>query len=47
VRNEEEIRHKLAEIEADERIHYPSATIFENSPLALIQAEVDQSMEDK
>lgn len=37
MRTEAEIRARLAEIDADERYHYPTATVFENAPLALIQ----------
>lgn len=32
-----QITERLAAYEADERGHYPTATIFENAPLALVQ----------
>jgi hypothetical protein len=31
------VRRKLEEIAADERLSYPTATVFENAPLALVQ----------
>ena len=34
------IKDKIAEIEADERYHYASASVFINAPLALIQTEM-------
>jgi hypothetical protein len=37
MKSEEQIRKELARIDADERIHYPPATIQINAPLALIQ----------
>jgi hypothetical protein len=41
MKSKDEIKNKLAEIEADERLHYPPATVFENAPLALIQTELE------
>jgi hypothetical protein len=41
MRSEEEIRARLAEIEADSRLRQKSATVFENAPLALIQLELE------
>jgi hypothetical protein len=35
------IEDALAEIEEDERIGYPTATVFENAPLALIQCRLE------
>ena len=35
--NEEQIKHRISEILADERMSYPTASVFVNSPLALIQ----------
>jgi hypothetical protein len=32
---------KLKTIEADERLYYRPATVFENAPLALIQSELE------
>jgi len=37
MKTEAEILKKIAEIKADERLSYPSATVFANAPLALIQ----------
>jgi len=36
----EEIKAKLAEIDADERYHYPPAMVQINAPLALIQVDM-------
>lgn len=33
----EEIQKRIDEIKADERLSYPTATVFVNAPLALIQ----------
>ena len=35
--SEEKIREKLEELKSDERMYYPTANVFSNSPLALIQ----------
>jgi hypothetical protein len=40
-----EIKAAIAEIDADERYHYPTATVFENAPLALIQLGMRQKAE--
>lgn len=37
----QEIRKRIDEILADERLSYPSATVFENAPLALIQLSLE------
>lgn len=37
MQSEHAIRAMLNQIESDERLGYPSATIFENAPLALHQ----------
>jgi hypothetical protein len=37
MQTEEEIKARIAEIKADERLAYPTATVFANAPLALIQ----------
>jgi len=34
------IKDEISEIEADERYHYASASVFINAPLALIQTEM-------
>lgn len=40
MKSEQEIRDKIAALEADERLHYPSASVFSNAPLALIQTDI-------
>lgn len=35
--NEEQIKERVNEILADERLSYKTATVFTNAPLALIQ----------
>lgn len=37
MKTKEEIEKLLKEVESDERLSYPKATVFENAPLALIQ----------
>lgn len=37
MKTKEEIEKALKEVESDERLSYPKATVFENAPLALIQ----------
>lgn len=37
----EKVEGALAEIEQDERLGYPTATVFENAPLALIQCGLE------
>jgi hypothetical protein len=41
MKTEQEIKDKLAELQSDERLGYPIATVFENAPLALIQADLE------
>lgn len=41
MKNEKEVKKKLKKIESDERLSYPTATIVENAPLALIQLELE------
>jgi len=41
MKTEKEIKKRLAEIEKDERISYPTATIDINAPLALIQLSLE------
>lgn len=38
------ITKKLAELEADERLSYPVATVFENAPLALVQCGLENQV---
>ena len=38
------IKDEIAEIEADERYHYSSASVLINAPLALIQTEMRAKM---
>jgi hypothetical protein len=40
VKTEEQIKERIKEVDADERLHYPSASVFVNAPLALIQIEL-------
>lgn len=35
--NEEQIKKRIEEILSDERLSYPTATVFANAPLALMQ----------
>jgi hypothetical protein len=37
MRTEEEIKEKIQRILSDERLSYPTAVVFSNAPLALIQ----------
>ena len=39
------IKDEIAEIEADERYHYASASVLINAPLALIQTEMRAKMD--
>jgi hypothetical protein len=41
MKSETEIRKRLTEIENDERLSYPPATIQVNAPLALIQTQLE------
>jgi len=41
MKTKKEVEKKLKEIEADERINYPAATIAENAPLALLQLHLE------
>ncbi len=41
MKNKKEIEARLKEVESDERLHYPSADIFSNAPLALIQVALE------
>ncbi len=41
MKSEQEIKEMLEKVEADERLHYPPATIQINAPLALIQLELE------
>jgi hypothetical protein len=40
------IEDRLAAYEADERGHYPIATVFENAPLALIQLKLETGKQE-
>jgi hypothetical protein len=42
MRSEQEIKARLAAIDADERYHCKPATVFENAPLALVQVGLEQ-----
>lgn len=41
MKTEKEIRSEIDKINKDERFHYPIANVFSNSPLALIQLEME------
>ena len=41
MREEKQIRERLASVESDGRLRQPIATVFENAPLALIQLEME------
>jgi len=45
MKTEQQIRSRLAEIEADERLHYPPATTDVNAPLALVQVELETGVQ--
>lgn len=36
-----EIEEMLKQVEADKRLSYPTATVFANAPLALIQTDLE------
>lgn len=44
MKSPEEIRKRIAKIEADERYHYPPADVEINAPLALIQLEMETTV---
>ena len=44
MKTKEQIEEKIKEIESDERLSYPSATIDVNAPLALIQLEMETKL---
>lgn len=41
MKTEVQIKEELVRLEMDERLHYPTATIFGNAPLALIQVQLE------
>lgn len=45
MKNEKEIRDQLNKIRSDERLSYPTATIVENAPLALIQLDLEAKID--
>lgn len=40
MKTEKEIRRRIAQINADDRYHYPPADVMINAPLALIQVDL-------
>jgi len=44
MRKKKVIEKMLAVLESDERLKYPTATIVENAPLALIQLEMESKI---
>lgn len=41
MKSKKQIINKIKELSNDERLSYPTATIIENAPLALIQLELE------
>lgn len=41
MKTESSIRNRIATLLGDDRLHYRSATVFENAPLALIQIQME------
>lgn len=41
MKTKDQIREKIKELESDERLSYPVATVVENAPLALIQLSLE------
>lgn len=41
MKTQKQIKDKIREIENDKRYKYPTATIVENAPLALVQLEME------
>lgn len=41
MKTEEQIRAKIEELQADDRLSYPTATVIENAGLALVQLELE------
>ncbi len=41
MKSKQEIQEKLFDVEKDERLGYPAATVVENAPLALIQLSLE------
>lgn len=44
MKTEQELYYEANNIIADERLWYPTATVFENAPLALIQSALQTKM---
>jgi hypothetical protein len=44
MRSRAEIEARIQQIWADERYHYPTATVFVNAPLALLQTALEEQM---
>lgn len=41
MKSKKEIEAELASVESKEQLHYPSADVYTNAPLALIQTELE------
>ena len=41
MKTQAQIEEMLKEVMADERLGYPTATVFENAPLAMVQLELE------
>lgn len=44
MKTEHEIRRRIKELELDERIHYPPASVFSNAPLAITQTSLTSEL---
>lgn len=45
MKTKDQIREKIKELESDERLSYPVATVVENAPLALIQLSLETQID--
>jgi hypothetical protein len=44
MKTKKEIEDRIKEIQSDERISYPTANVFVNAPLALIQTGLESTL---
>jgi hypothetical protein len=44
MKSQHEIRARIKELLADDRLHYRTATVFENAPLALVQLGMEMEI---
>jgi len=45
MRSKKDIEKKIEELQEDERLGYPNATVFSNAPLALIQLSLKAKLD--